>query len=73
MIQIKNKFNFIEPTVRLAKEMIASMKEDGFKITLKRFKWKFLLLIFVYYLIRDILIYVVIPAMSFYVIKTAAL
>lgn len=42
-------------------DVAQSLKNDGFKATLKRFGWKFLLVIFVCYLIRDVILYILIP------------
>ena len=42
-------------------DSILIVKNHGFKELLKRKGWKFLVVIFSYYLIRDLTIYVVIP------------
>ncbi len=44
-----------------AKEIVIYLRLNGFKMTFSKYKWKFALVIFFYYLVRDLLIYVVIP------------
>ncbi len=36
-------------------------KEHGFKKTLKKYGWKLFTIIFLYYLIRDSILYIIIP------------
>ena len=36
-------------------------KEHGFKKTVKKFGWKLFTIIFLYYLIRDSILYIIIP------------
>ena len=36
-------------------------KEHGFKKTVKKFRWKLFAIIFLYYLIRDSILYIIIP------------
>jgi hypothetical protein len=38
-----------------------SLKTHGFKATIKKFGWKLFAVIFVLYLIRDVVIYILIP------------
>jgi hypothetical protein len=38
-----------------------SLRNDGFKKTVKRYGWKFFAILFTYYLVRDITIYIVLP------------
>ena len=40
-------------------------KEKGFKALLKKLGWKIFLIVFLYYLIRDIILYVIIPIFFF--------
>jgi hypothetical protein len=45
----------------LCQEMTTLFKEQGFKAILARFGWKFLIIVFFYYLIRDVTLYILIP------------
>ena len=36
-------------------------KEHGFKKTIKKFGWKLFAIIFIYYLVRDSILYIIIP------------
>lgn len=47
--------------MKILKEIRATFKESGFKGVSKKYGWKLFLAVFVYYLIRDITIYIVIP------------
>ncbi len=38
-------------------------KEQGFKAVFRRFGWKLVVAIFFYYLIRDVTLYIIIPAL----------
>lgn len=49
------------PGMKILKEIRATFKESGFKGVSKKYGWKLFLAVFVYYLIRDITIYIVIP------------
>lgn len=49
------------------KVIILSIKNEGFKATFKKYRWKFIAVVFVYYLIRDLLLYVAIPSLTYYV------
>ncbi len=42
-------------------EMRLIWREKGFKALIKHYGWKFFLVVFCYYLIRDILLYLVLP------------
>jgi hypothetical protein len=41
----------------------ATFKESGFKGVVKRYGWKIFAVFFVYYLVRDIILYILIPWM----------
>jgi len=41
-------------------------KQQGFKALVKQYGWKFFLVVFCYYLIRDITLYLVLPYMVAY-------
>tara|TARA_B100001996_G_scaffold381587_1_gene371318 strand:- start:1146 stop:1343 length:198 start_codon:yes stop_codon:yes gene_type:complete len=43
------------------KENIIYLKKNGFKKTIKKLGWKVLFLIFIFYLIRDGILYIIIP------------
>ena len=43
------------------RENIKYYKKNGFKKTIKKLGWKVILLIFMYYLIRDSILYNIIP------------
>ncbi len=47
--------------MRILKEIKATFKESGFKGVTRKYGWKLFLAVFVYYLIRDITLYIVIP------------
>ena len=49
------------------KTIVLSIKNEGFKTAFKKYRWKFVAVIFVYYLIRDLLLYVAIPSLTYYV------
>tara|TARA_B100001142_G_scaffold319094_1_gene362117 strand:- start:336 stop:530 length:195 start_codon:yes stop_codon:yes gene_type:complete len=55
-MQFKNPFN-----VNLLKKYIAIFKKDGFKGLIKEGGWKLLFFFFMYYLIRDSILYILIP------------
>lgn len=38
-----------------------SLKRDGIKVTFKRYGWKIFVLLFTYYLVRDVTLYIIIP------------
>lgn len=44
-------------------EIRATFKESGFKGTLRRYGWKIVAIFFAYYLIRDSILYIIIPWM----------
>jgi hypothetical protein len=43
------------------KEMALSIKNDGIKVSFKRYGWRLLSLVVAYYLVRDISLYIVVP------------
>ena len=43
------------------KRYIIFYKENGFKKTVKKHGWKLFIIIFMYYLIRDSILYIIIP------------
>jgi len=43
------------------KEMALSIKNEGLRASFKRYGWRLVSAVFVYYLIRDLTLYVVIP------------
>ena len=46
---------------KFLKENIIYFRKNGFKKTLKKLGWKMILLIVLYYLIRDSILYIIIP------------
>ena len=51
--------NFLIP--KLIKRYIAIYKEKGFKGFVKEVGWKVFALVFIFYLIRDVILYILIP------------
>jgi hypothetical protein len=47
--------------VKFLQEYIAVFKEDGFKDVLRKGGWKILFYFFMFYLIRDSILYILIP------------
>jgi len=47
--------------VKFLEEYIAVFKEDGFKGVVKKGGWKILFYFFMFYLIRDSILYILIP------------
>ena len=47
--------------VKFLEEYIAVFKEDGFKGVLRKGGWKILFYFFMFYLIRDSILYILIP------------
>lgn len=45
-----------------ARDIIYSIKDRGFKKSYKTYGWRLLRVILIYYLVRDILIYIVMPS-----------
>ncbi len=46
---------------KFLRENIIYFRKNGFKKTLKKLGWKMILLIVLYYLIRDSILYIIIP------------
>lgn len=42
-------------------DVAESLKQNGLRVTIKRYGWKFFAIIFCYYLVRDVTLYIVIP------------
>ena len=53
---IKEKF-----IPKFLRKYVSYYKEHGFKKTIKKFGWKLFAIIFIYYLIRDTILYIIIP------------
>lgn len=47
--------------MRILREIKATFKEAGLKGVIEKYGWKLFLAVFVYYLIRDLTLYVLIP------------
>lgn len=47
--------------MRQVKEMALSIKNDGLRVSFKRYGWRLVSAVVVYYLIRDLTLYVLIP------------
>lgn len=50
---------FLKPA--WAVEWMETLKKDGFKLFLKKKGWKVVVALFVFYLIRDITLYIILP------------
>ena len=46
---------------KFIKEYIIYFKKNGFKKTVKKFGWRLFAAIFIFYLIRDTILYLIIP------------
>lgn len=44
-------------------ECLAAFKQGGIKAVIKRYGWKTFAAFFIYYLVRDLILYVLIPAL----------
>jgi hypothetical protein len=65
---MKSQSKFFDKwTPRLILEVKNTWKQDGFKGVVKKFGWKLIAAFFVYYLIRDICLYLLLP---WYLAKT---
>tara|TARA_B100001758_G_C18159614_1_gene478423 strand:+ start:432 stop:620 length:189 start_codon:yes stop_codon:yes gene_type:complete len=53
-MKIKNPFKFIKKYVKI-------FRESGFKGLIKEGGWKLVIYFFLYYLIRDTILYIIIP------------
>lgn len=47
-------------------EMFAVIRTQGIRAAFKKFGWRLVCLVFVYYLVRDLTLYVFIPGMIIY-------
>ena len=47
--------------MKQVKEMALSIKKDGLKKSFKRYGWQMVSLVVLYYLIRDTILYIIIP------------
>jgi hypothetical protein len=48
-------------TPKVIREARTIFRESGFKGVIKRFGWKIFAVLFVYYLVRDVTIYILLP------------
>jgi|TARA_B100000085_G_scaffold157490_1_gene143029 hypothetical protein len=46
---------------KFLRKYVFYLKEHGFKKTIKKFGWKLFAVIFLFYLIRDSILYIIIP------------
>jgi hypothetical protein len=53
------------PPMKTLREIKATFRDSGLKGVSKKYGWKLFLAFFVYYLVRDVLIYVVLPYLVF--------
>ena len=56
--------NFLKPNWAI--EWWALIKKEGVKSFIKKKGWKFLIAFFLFYLIRDVLLYIIIPYVLIY-------
>lgn len=61
MIQESVPRSLIASGKHLLKECRQTLKEGGFKAVFRRYGWKIFAVFFVYYLIRDSILYLLIP------------
>lgn len=47
--------------MRILKEIKATFKQSGFKGVTQKYGWKLFLAVFIYYLVRDVTLYILIP------------
>ena len=60
----------IQPTLMMSlKQAVLTLKSKGLKEGWRVYRWKLVLAIFVYYLIRDTFIYLVLPALAVHLLK----
>lgn len=60
--EVKPKTKFMDRwTPRVVREARQVFRESGFKGVIKRYGWKVFALLFVYYLVRDITLYILLP------------
>jgi hypothetical protein len=53
--------SFVGQGLKEAREARRTLKEEGFKALWRKYGWKLFAVVFVYYLIRDLILYVFIP------------
>lgn len=41
-------------------------RSEGLRFTFKKFKWKLIAVLFVYYLVRDITLYIILPGLGYF-------
>ncbi|WP_413291368.1 hypothetical protein [Bdellovibrio sp. HCB337] len=51
--------------MKVLREIKATFKETGFKGVTQKYGWKLFLAVFVYYLVRDLTLYVLLPYLVF--------
>ena len=62
LIKFFNKMTIKEKLIpKFLRKYVYYYKEHGFKKTVKKFGWKLFAIIFLYYLIRDSILYIIIP------------
>lgn len=52
-------------TPRIVREAKQIFKDQGFKGVIRRYGWKFFAVFFIYYLIRDVTLYIILPLYLF--------
>lgn len=60
-MEIVEKVSWCSRLKKVVTEAKATFKESGFKGVIKRYGWKAFAAFFVYYLVRDIILYILIP------------
>jgi hypothetical protein len=60
-MEIVEKAGFFSKLKKIISEARATFKESGFKGVIKRYGWKAFAVFFTYYLIRDSILYILIP------------
>lgn len=58
-------------TFGLIKEIKEFWKREGVKKTLKKYRWKLVSMIFLYYLVRDVFLYLILPRFAFFFFQLA--
>ncbi len=52
--------------MRQIQEMVSVIRSEGIRAAFKKFGWKLVCLVFMYYLVRDLTLYVFIPGLIIY-------
>lgn len=61
-IKYSSRMTFKEKLIpKFLRKYVFYYREHGFKKTVKKFGWKLFAIIFLYYLIRDSILYIIIP------------